>query len=192
MKARSNAPRLALVLHLSMRANKNQLCNEGEFIPLSTLRTACAIVESLVPHTVYFWEHTIGNGREVGEHLRLAAEAIACWYGGEVMPLSDFSNSWKMWNTLSDGAQRQIINALQDMAWIAPNLPKAKLRSAGVYTQYRTNPALRELYADPHPIITPARERRKLTGAKYTQRRLEKRATQPPEPDPAEWQSRLQ
>ena len=169
LKFRSNAVRIALTLHLAMRAATGTQCAAGEYVELPIMRMACDICEQLIPHVIYFWESVIGEGRaEIDADMYRICELICCWHlDDDKVTQSDIGSSFKDWRKASYEQRKKasILNALQGMNWIKP-YPGARQLSPGISEAYKLHPALRRMY-DQHPVILNARAYRLAVGAKF-------------------------
>lgn len=169
LKYRSNAVRIALTLHLAMRGATGTECAAGEYVELPILKMACDICEQLIPHTIYFWESVIGDGRaEIDADMYRVCELICCWHlDGDKITQSDIGSSFKDWRKPSYEVRKKvsILAALQGMNWIRPYAGSRQL-SPGIADSYKLHPALRRMY-DKHPTILNARVYRLAVGAKF-------------------------
>lgn len=166
-KCRSFAPRIALVLHLAMRAEQNQETAPGEMIADECMSMAIQLCEKwIIPHAIYFWENVVANGVELNKNLRIVAEVIACFrLSHGYVTFENINNSWKDWKHLEPREQAKILSVFEDMQWIRPH-PKAKAKTLGMVSRYELNPALSDSYED-HPAVITAKQRRMTVAGNF-------------------------
>ncbi len=170
LKLRSQAVRIALTLHLAQRANREQDCAAGEYVPFETMKMAVGICEQLIPHITYFWSGVIGaEDRILDKELQKICELIACFHmESPTFGIAKIASSYRDWWPKKSGAQKaHLLAALQDMNWIRPN-PKGTMQSPGVLTSYMLHPALRRMF-DRHPHIIQERARRRAVVAHFAE-----------------------
>lgn len=168
LKFRSHAVRLALILHLTMRAANNQECARGETIPLETLKMACDICRQLIDHTIYFWSGVLDDTRAFSGEVLQICELIACFHMERTFGVAKIASTYRKWWPQKTVAQKaQLLTCLADMNWIRNN-PSAGLQSPGVYTSYLLHPALFKMFND-HQHIIAARIRRRAVVNNFAQ-----------------------
>lgn len=188
LKFRSNAVRLALILHLAMRGATGTECNAGEYVELPILKMACDICEQLIPHTVYFWEKVLRDGDvQFSLDVQSVCEAIACWHLGDgteapselSVTLQEILNSCKKLKIETPADVPRAARAITGVFYLSwlddhPSARNAKY-GGGLKTRYLVNPKLRSIWEDNENIIA-ARKRRletpKNIGANFQHLRV--------------------
>jgi len=188
LKFRSNAVRLALILHLTMRGATGTEPNPGEYVDLPIMKMACDVCDQLIPHAIYFWEKVLRDGdMQFINDVQSVCEAIACWHLGDGLEsptelsvtLQEILNSCKKLKIETPADVPRVVRAITGVFYLNwlddhPSARNAKY-GGGLKTRYLVNPKLREIWDD-HEQILIARKRRletpKNIGATFQHLRI--------------------